>query len=143
MKSVMTEAEVSAVTAAVVDKTLHQLPYNSQDALDADMAEHFVLKRIAKIVNPRLDKLEDRLKKQYRDSDISAVTLSNNYRREVGEGTPRASFDKEKFIDLISNTYPEIMKHQLRELAEQCNKLSAAPISISVDYIGDVPRSET
>lgn len=142
MKTRMTESEVNRVPIDAVNVALPKLPYNSQDPQDEAAARHFLLKRIAKQVNPPLDKIEDAMKKDYREGKRPRVSLTENYRIECSEGTPRENFDLEGFLDKVVEKYPDVMKHVLRELATASKKLTTAPVSISVEYIGDVARQK-
>lgn len=141
MKTVMSENEVNRVAADAVTLALQKLPYDGQNELDQQLAEHFLLKGIASKVNSRLKKLDDAVKDAYKDGTTAPV-LSKNYRREVTSGTPRMLFDPDEFIRLICKKYPEILPHNLRELLPDAKTESAAPLSISIEYIGDVARKE-
>ena len=44
---------------------------------------------------------------------------------------PRASFDKDAFITLVSSKF-KIDKHKLVELAQDCTKQSKAPVSLKI-----------
>lgn len=143
MKTVLSETEVNRVAPDAITLGLQKLPYDGQDELDRTFAEHFFLKALASKVNSRLKKLDDAAKDEFKSKpDTDAVTLSKNYRREISEGNPRELFDLETFIKSICEAYPDVMAHRLRELASHAKKSSAAPISITVEYIGDLARKE-
>lgn len=141
MKTTISENEANRVAGDAITLALQKLPYDGQDELDRDMAEHFLLKGLASKVNSRLTKLDDKAKSAFKDG-ATAPVLSKNYRREVTSGTSRNLFDVDEFISLICEKYPELLPHNLRELSTKAKKLSAAPLSVTIEYIGDIARPE-
>jgi hypothetical protein len=139
MKVVVTENEVNRVPVDAVSLSLQKLPYDGQDEQDQMLAKIFLYKKIGKQVNGPLDKLEDKIKKAYRDGG-KKVILSKNYRLECIEGSPRQLFDFDTFAKLITEKYPEVETFVLRELYGKAKALSTAPVSIEIEYIGDTRR---
>lgn len=140
MKTTMSETEVNRVPLDAVNLSLPKLPYDGQDEKDRTMAEHFLLKGIAGKVNGRLKKLDDAVKDIFPEDQASYVAMTKNWRLEATKGTPREQFDLDGFLELLVTTYPNLMKHKLKELSGSCKKHTAPPVSIVVEYIGDVPR---
>lgn len=142
MKTVVTEAEANRVAIDAVSLALQKLPYDAQDEDDRALAEHFLLKGIAKIVNSRLTKIEDKVKAVAKaDEKPNGVTLSDNYRREWSKGEGRNLFSLDDFLTKLAEKYGQ-PKHVLKELSLTCYAPSAPPISIEVEYIGDVARTK-
>jgi len=142
MKTLMSESEVNRVPIDAVNVALPKLPFNAQSDDDAKAARHFLLKGIAKQVNGPLDKIEENIKKAYRVGQRPSVVLTENYRIECSSGEGRELFDLEGFISKVLAEYPTVMAHKLREYATTSKKLSTAPVSISIEYIGDVPKEK-
>ena len=141
MRTVVSENEVNRVAGDAITLSLQKLPYDGQDEADRDMAEHFLLKGLDSKVGSRLRKLDDAAKDTFKDG-ATAPVLTKNYRREITPGSPRQLFDVDEFIRLICEKYPELLPHNLRELVAKAKKPSAAPLSITIEYIGDVTRPE-
>lgn len=142
MKTLMSEGEVNRVPIDAVNVAYPKLPFNAQSDRDAQAAKHFLLKGIAKQVNGPLDKIEENIKKAYRAGQRPVVELTENYRIECSEGVGRELFDIEMFIKKVLEEYPLVMAHKLREFATTSKKLSTAPVSISIEYIGDVAKEQ-
>jgi hypothetical protein len=137
-----TDQEVNKIIADVLPTTLAKLPYNAQDQVDSRLAKHFMYKGIASDINSQLKKFEDKIKEGIKAGNTELVERSENYLRKAELGTPRNQFDLDMFLDEIVKLYPDVLKHKLKELALTCTSQTAAPISIKVEYIGDVPTSE-
>lgn len=141
MKVVVSEVEVNRVPVDAVSLALQKLPYDGQDEQDTKLARLFLYKNIAKQVNGPLDKIEDKIKTEYRDDrTANRVILSKNYRLECKEGNAREIFDFEAFAKLIVGAYPEVETFKLREMFSKAKKFTTAPVSIEIEYIGDTRR---
>lgn len=140
MKTTLSENDVNRVVSDAINLSFLKLPYDAQDPLDKQLAEHFLLRGLSSQVTSRLKKLDDPAKDGLRsDPDRYGVMLSKNYRREMTFGTPRETFDLDAFLEAAAEKF-DIPKHQLKELAATTKKASAAPVMITLEYIGDVPR---
>ena len=142
MKSTMSESEVARVPLDAVNLSLQKLPYDGQDDADRELAEHFLLKGIASKINGRLKKLDDGVKDVFPDGQEQFVKMTKNWRREATKGTPRENFDLDTFLDELVLSYPSLMKHKLKEIAAKCKKPQAAPTTIVIEYIGDLPQTK-
>lgn len=143
MKSYVDESEVNRIPVDMIGLTLSKLPYDSQDAEDRLLAEHFLLRKAGSNIGSRLRKIEDKLKESFIASGKeNVVMLTKNYRRELNRGTAREVFDQDKFMQLICQKYPDVLPHVLRELATEAKKTTNPPTEIEVEYIGDVTRQE-
>ncbi len=137
MKSKPTSSEVDKLITDAVATVMRDLPYNAQDQLDQELAEYFVAKRFTKLMKPRVDKYERKAKA----GEVASSLVSENYNRTASYGTPRETFDKDAFITAVVEKF-KLPKHQLVELATQSTKTSATPISLDVEYIGDVAKAK-
>lgn len=133
---VSTSEEVAHVASEAVNTAIASLPYNSQAEEDANFATYFMLKQLASLVNPRIDKIEKKLKDQFRSGFVPTEMQSENYFVTLESGTPRANFDKDAFLTAIATAFPDVPKHKLVELAEKSVKMTAAPVSIRVFFKG-------
>lgn len=135
------ETQVVRIASDVVSEAFTKLPFDAQSSEDKDLAEHYLLKQLNSQVGPRLDKVEKKLKEKIKAGQASGEATSKNYKRTVEFGTPRRSFDKDAYIALVAEKLA-VPKHKLVELAqnEGCFKESATPISLNLEYIGDIPK---
>ncbi len=141
MKTTMSENEANRVAVDAVSLALQKLPYNAQNEADKEAAVHFLYKGIAKVVNSRLTKIEDKIKDAFKKLDEeSQVTLTEHYRIEATRGSSRTMFDLDTFATALSEKYPTIPKHVIIEIAAKSTKMSAPSTSIDVEYVGDVAR---
>lgn len=136
MKSQMTSTEVDRIITEAVSSAMRAIPYNGQSEDDKAHAEYFVAKRFVEATKSRVDKFEKKVKEAIR-ADQPTTFLSDNYQRSAEIGTPRTSFDKDAFIEAVTKELG-VPKHKLVELASHCEKMSAAPLSIKIEYIGDM-----
>ncbi len=145
MRTKPSEADVNLVVNSIIPLTLTRLPFNGQSDDDKKLCEHFVLRSLNSQVTSRLKKIEDQMKEAYKtDPERHRIKITDNWRRELSEGTPRSMFDLDTFIAKIVEKYGEygVMAHSLRELAVDSNKMSATPIKTEIEYIGDIPKAE-
>lgn len=138
--------DVELIATNAVANAYRELPFNAQDAEDKDLAEYFFNKSLLKVVKPRVDKYEkkikDAIKAERQDDGAVGHKVTENYQRKIEYGTPRQTFDKDAFIKAVAEAFPTIPKHKLTEIASKCTKESAVPISLDVEYIGDIPRAK-
>lgn len=140
MKTLLSENDVNRVVSDAISLSLLKLPYDGQDRTDKMLAEHFLLRGLSSQVTSRLKKLDDPAKENFRDDpEKHGILLSKNYRREMVTGTARENFDLDGFLEAASKQF-DIPKHKLKELAATTKKLAAAPVMITIEYVGDVPR---
>lgn len=143
MRTTVSENEVNRVAADALRHALSKLPYNAQNELDQTLAEHFMLKQFSSLVRSRLEKMDAAVKDSLPDKSGAhapiAPVLSQNWRREVSIGAPRQLFDLDTLLDNVAKKY-DIPKHELRTMADASKKLGAAPVSITIEYIGDVMK---
>jgi hypothetical protein len=141
MKTTMSENEANRVAVDTVSLALQKLPYNAQDEADKEAAVHFLYKGIAKIVNSRLTKIEDKIKDAFKKLDVeNQVVLTQHYRIEAVRGSSRTMFDLDTFATMLSEKYPTVPKHVIIEIASKATKMSSPSTSIDVEYVGDVAR---
>ena len=140
MHTKMTENEVNRVPIDALVHSLQKLPYNAQNGSDRALAEHFLLRALSSSITSKLKKIEEPLKKGFRAEEIEPIAITENWRRELSSGTPRQAFDLDLFIQMVAEAYPQVLPHKLRELSLAAKRESAAPISFTIEYIGDVTR---
>lgn len=138
--------DVDLIATNAVANAYRELPFNAQDPDDQALAEYFFNKTLLKVVKPRVDKYEkkikDAIKAESQDDGAVGHKVTENYQRKIEYGTPRQTFDKDAFINAVAAAFPSIPKHKLTEIAGKCTKESATPISLDVEYIGDVARAK-
>jgi hypothetical protein len=135
----LTSTEVDRIISDAIAVVNTNIPYNAQDDRDTEFANYFVAKRFVKLLKSRVDKFEKKQKDGIKTGTLTANSLSENYSVTSEIGTPRETFDKDAFIDAVAKEF-KLMKHKVTEIASTCTKTSAAPISIDVEYIGDVKK---
>lgn len=140
MKTTLSENEVNRVPVDALALALMKLPYDGQDETDKRMAEHFLLKNVGTKLNSRLTKLNDGIKAEFPEDQETFVKMSKNYRLEAKKGEGRENFDPDQFIEMICKAYPAVSKPNLVAMKAKAKKLTARPVSIEIEYIGDVPR---
>lgn len=140
MKSKPTSSEVDKLFSDAVANVRSQLPYNGQNEHDKSFAEYFLAKRFVKLLASIVAKQEKTIKEGIKKMD-AVPKPSENYNVTIDYGTPRETFDKDAFITAVVEKF-KLPKHQLVELATQSTKTSATPISLDVEYIGDVAKAE-
>jgi len=140
MKTTVSENEANRAITDAIPLALLKVPRNSQDELDMELSEHFIVKGIVKSGESRLRKIEDRLKERFDPDQQNKVELSTNYRRELERKEPRMTFDQDLFITKILAKYPNVLAHELRMMAADSKTPTAAPVSITLEYIGDITR---
>lgn len=131
-----TNIQLKQLISDTLNDLFKQMPYNEQSQTDPVLAEHYMLKTLASNVNPRLDKIEKKIKEAVKSEQSDGDVISDNYHQSIGYGTPRNLFDQDTFIAEVSKQF-NIPRHKLVEIAGNSKKLGATPISVIIEYKGD------
>lgn len=142
MKTKMSENEVNRVPVDALALALMKLPYNGQDDNDKRLAEHFLFKHVGTKLNSRLNKLNDGVKALFPDDQEMFVIMSENYRLEAKKGEARENFDPDRFIEMVCAKYPAVSKPELVAMKAKAKKATARPVTIDIEYIGDVVKAK-
>ena len=133
MKQDMNNREVSMEVTSFISDLMASTPCNLQDENEVLLHEFFVLSVLTGAVAKAQEKLQEKLKKDYKDGKYKPLVQTKHYALSFVEGTARTSFNKDAFIEHVSKEL-KIPKHKLLTLADadEAKKVSAPPITVSI-----------
>lgn len=117
----------------------------TNDAELQEMLFGFATYKILDNAAKKFKRYEDMIKEENKEKlteQCELFTLNEipNVKVFAKVNAPRKSFDKDEFIKAVSDKY-DISAFELHEIAQNCEKASAAPISLTYEVIADVVSS--
>lgn len=110
-----------------------------------DMIFGFAIYKIVDGAAKKFKRFEDKVKEEGKEKlsepcEQFLLNEINNVKIFAKVTSPRKSFDKDEFIKAVSDKY-EISAFELHEIAQNCEKESAAPVSLTHEVIDNAVSS--